>query len=52
MISGIIYVICPGLQWRNAPCGYGPHKTLYNLFVRWSLLGLSDCMAQVAEVGP
>ncbi len=25
-----------GLRWRDAPVAYGPHKTLYNRFVRWS----------------
>ena len=29
-----------GLQWKDAPCAYGPHKTLYNRFVRWSWLGV------------
>ena len=24
-----------GLRWRDAPACYGPHKTLYNRFVRW-----------------
>ena len=33
VISGIIYVIRHGLQWKDAPRGYGPHKTLYNRFV-------------------
>jgi len=36
VISGIIYVIHHCLQWKGAPAGYGPHKTLYNRFVRWS----------------
>ena len=40
VISGIIYVIRNGLQWKDAPQGYGPHKTLYNRFVRWSRLGV------------
>jgi transposase len=30
VISGIIYVIRRGLQWKDAPRGYGPPKTLYN----------------------
>jgi transposase len=34
VLSGIIYVIRHGLQWRDAPIAYGPHKTLYNRFVR------------------
>ncbi|ABB73728.1 transposase, IS5 family [Nitrosospira multiformis ATCC 25196] len=40
VISGIIYVIRNGLQWKDAPREYGPHKTLYNRFVRWSRLGV------------
>ena len=40
VISGIIYVIRHGLQWNDAPRGYGPPKTLYNCFVRWSRLGV------------
>ena len=35
-ISGIIHVLKRGLQWRDAPSEYGPHKTLYNRFVRGS----------------
>ena len=42
VVSGIIYVIKHGLQWKDAPKAYGPHKTLYNRFVRWSLLGVFD----------
>ncbi|MBP0492893.1 IS5 family transposase [Roseomonas indoligenes] len=42
VISGIIFVIRRGLQWRDAPAGYGPHKTLYNRFVRWSRMGVFD----------
>ncbi|MCC2682237.1 MAG: transposase, partial [Nitrosospira multiformis] len=33
VISGIIYVIRNGLQWKDAPREYGPYKTLYNRFV-------------------
>ena len=29
-----------GLRWRDAPKEYGPHKTIYNRFVRWSRLGV------------
>ena len=42
VLSGIIYVIRNGLQWRDAPTAYGPHKTLYNRFVRWSRMGVFD----------
>jgi len=42
VLSGIVYVIRNGLQWKDAPKGYGPHKTLYNRFIRWSRLGVFD----------
>ena len=36
VVSGIVHVIRNGLRWRDAPAVYGPHKTLYNRFVRWT----------------
>ena len=33
-LSGIVYVIRNGLQWKDAPKAYAPHKTLYNRFIR------------------
>ena len=42
MISGIIHVIRNGLLWHDAPKDYGPHKTLYNRFVRCSRMGVFD----------
>mgnify|MGYP001807034445 FL=1 len=54
VLSGIIYVIRNGLQWRDAPTAYGPHKTLYNRFVRWSRMGVFDRIfaALAVEGGP
>ena len=40
IVSGIIYVIKQGLQWKDAPREYGPYKTLYNRFIRWSRMGV------------
>src|SRR3546814_3968775 len=40
VLSGILFVIRNGLRWRDAPSGYGPHKTIYNRFIRWSRLGV------------
>ena len=40
IVSGIIFVIRNGLRWRDAPAEYGPHKTIYNRFIRWSRLGV------------
>ena len=42
VLSGIIFVIRNGLRWRDAPGAYGPPKTLYNRFIRWSRLGVFD----------
>ncbi len=42
VISGIIFVLKNGLRWRDAPDFYGPHKTLYNRFIRWSKMGVFD----------
>lgn len=42
VVSGIIFVIRNGLRWRDAPKEYGPHKTLYNRFIRWSRMGVFD----------
>ena len=53
VISGIIFVIRNGLRWRDAPKEYGPHKTIYNRFVRWSRLGVfSKIFAELASKGP
>ena len=53
VVSGIVYVICHGLQWKDAPRDYGPHKTLYNRFIRWSRLGVFDrIFAALASEGP
>ena len=40
VVSGIIFVIRNGLRWRDVPPSYGPHKTIYNRFIRWSELGV------------
>ena len=54
VISGIIFVLKRGLQWRDAPSEYGPHKTLYNRFKRWSEMGVFDkiFMALASQDGP
>ena len=54
VISGIIFVIKNGLRWRDAPRDYGPHKTIYNRFIRWSRLGVfnrifAELAAQAGE---
>jgi len=40
------------MQWRDAPNAYGPHKTLYNRFLRWSRRGVFDrIFAALAAAG-
>jgi len=52
VLSGIVFVIRNGLRWRDAPAEYGPHKTLYNRFVRWSRLGVFNrIFAELAAKG-
>ena len=40
VLSGIIFINRNGLRWRDAPREYGPHKTLYNRWKRWSDKGI------------
>jgi len=40
VLSGIIFINRNGLRWRDAPDAYGPHKTLYNRWKRWSDKGV------------
>ena len=52
VISGIIFVIRNGLRWRDAPAAYGPPKTIYNRFIRWSRLGVFNrIFAELAAKG-
>jgi putative transposase len=51
IVSAIVFVIKNGLRWRDAPPEYGPHKTIYNRFVRWSRLGCSTRFSQRWRTG-
>jgi len=52
VISGIIHVLKSGGRWVDAPDVYGPHKTLYNRFVRWAAKGVwSDVFHALASSG-
>ena len=54
MVSGIVHVIRIDLRLQDAPAVYGPHKTLYNRFVRWSPMGIFGRIFAnlAAESGP
>ena len=50
VLSGIIFINRNGLRWRDAPAAYGPHKTLYNRWKRWSDRGIfARMMADLAS---
>jgi transposase len=52
VISGIIHVLKSGGRWVDAPRLYGPHKTLYNRFVRWAAKGVwVDLFHALANAG-
>ena len=43
-----------GLMWKHAPSAYGPSKTLYNRWKRWSRMGvfatiMTELAAQVQD---
>ncbi len=40
VLSGIIFINRNGLRWCDAPREYGPAKTLYNRWKRWSDKGI------------
>ena len=54
IVSGIIFLIRNGLRWRDAPAAYGPPKTIYNRFIRWSRMGVFNRIfaGLAAEGGP
>ncbi|EBU8907018.1 IS5 family transposase, partial [Salmonella enterica subsp. enterica] len=40
VINGMFWVLCSGAPWRDLPERYGPWKTVYNRFNRWSKSGI------------
>ena len=40
ILSGIMHVQKVGCRWIDCPPEYGPHKTIYNRFARWSMRGI------------
>ena len=49
ILSGIMHVQRSGCRWKDCPSEYGPHKTVYNRFARWSERGIwQNLMTAVA----
>jgi transposase len=40
ILSGIMHVQRSGCRWKDCPREYGPYKTIYNRFARWSERGI------------
>ena len=52
VLSGIVHVLKTGGRWADCPREYGPKKTIYNRFVRWSRLGVFNrIFAELAKDG-
>lgn len=52
VLSGIIFINRNGLRWRDAPPDYGPHKTLYTRWLRWSRKGIfARLLIELATAG-
>jgi transposase len=52
VLSGIIFINRNGLRWRDAPSEYGPVKTIYNRWERWSDKGVfARMLLELADQG-
>jgi transposase len=53
VLSGIIFINRNGLRWCDAPSEYGPPKTLYKRWKRWSDMGVfARILMGLAEQAP
>lgn len=44
VLNGIFWILHTGAQWRELPDRYGPWKTVYDRFNRWSSDGTIDAI--------
>jgi transposase len=51
ILSGIMHVMKVGCRWKDCPSDYGPHKTIYNRFARWSERGIWQRIFEAVAVG-
>jgi transposase len=47
ILSGIMHVLKIGCRWVDCPREYGPAKTIYNRFARWSERGIWQTIFEV-----
>jgi transposase len=49
VLNGIFWVLSSGAAWRDLPERYGPWKTVYGRFRRWTQSGLFEKILQALE---
>ena len=49
ILNGIFWILSSGAPWRDLPERYGPWKTVYGRFRRWTRSGLFQKMLDVLE---
>ena len=50
VINGILFKVRTGVAWRDLPERYGPWRTVYSRFRRWSQAGVWDRLLTAAQV--
>ena len=40
VLNGIFYILRTGSPWWDLPERYGPHRTIYNRYIRWARRGI------------
>jgi transposase len=50
VINGMLYKAKTGIAWRDLPERYGPWKTVYNRFWRWSRNGTLTMLVSKVRV--
>jgi transposase len=52
ILSGIMHVLKSGCRWVDCPPEYGPPKTIYNRFNRWSGRGIWQSIFEAVAGSP
>ena len=52
ILSGIMHVLKSGCRWVDCPPEYGPAKTIYNRFNRWSARGIWQSIYEAVAESP
>ena len=48
-LNGIIWILRTGAPWRDLPVRFGPGKTVYGRFNRWSKDGTFDALVEALQ---